>query len=64
MAPDFPRRQWPPCPACRSRGTIKIDQRLNTEALYCPGCGHKWDRDPPPSPESAASGEDGEKEPD
>jgi hypothetical protein len=63
MAPELPHRQWPPCPACRSRDTIKIDQRLNTEALYCLECRHKWDRDPPP-PEPAPPGEDGEREPD
>jgi transposase-like protein len=44
MPLDSPRLQHPPCPECRSLQVIEVEGTPTTQALYCPDCGHAWER--------------------
>jgi len=46
--------QHQPCPECHSMRTIETALVALKQTLYCPDCGHIWQRNVPPRPPSEA----------
>jgi ribosomal protein L37AE/L43A len=43
----YPRRQWPVCPNCGSRETLKTEKSDMT-VFQCEACQYQWPRVQPP----------------
>jgi hypothetical protein len=37
---EYPRRQWPLCPRCSSRETIR--EEIDSTRCCCQSCGYRW----------------------
>ena len=53
--PLYPHLMHPGCPECQSLRTIQTAREIDSEQLYCPECGHIWDRAIPTRARSASS---------